>query len=900
MTKEWYLSQDSSIDDIASGYRNICSMNINGECNIVLFGYSKTTGESKVFVVPHKPRVVYNVKYPTEFKDIFGRYCAIKEFKNYFERRKWLDGRGVIRVIEAMRPEEEFLHDMFDKVVLENQFNTQPLRLHFIDIETEVSDQFEHPATARNRINLITIYDSNTKKYYSWALQNVRNQFKTKEERLSHVIYNFDNDEKALLRHFVRWFENNYPDVITGWNTYYYDIPYIVRRIENVLGEDYAKRLSPIGFYRIREANTKNKRGPKSEQIFIAIDGISQLDLLILYRDKFTVKPSLDGGYGLSNVGEAEGLGRKLEYDGTIKDFYLKDFQRFYEYNVRDVELTVKIEEKCKLISLARRISSGGLCAYESIYASIGYITGSLRAFGKTHHNVYFPSFINSPNVDQEYEGAYVFPTQAGFYKHGIGTVDFNSLYPNTMVSINLSPETYVGKFVVPYDSNSEENYLRVYKTGQVKTIPKAKMDELLKSTFILTKNDTVFLKHEISWGVVSSWCKHFYNLRKSVKKQMFEAEQKLQKAKTESEKLYLEDLIQNLDVTQKGLKTQINSAYGLFGTIFCPFYNPDLAETITRQGQFCNKSASAFIRKYFEEKFHIPSDYVVTISGDTDSQFVNLECICEYFSKTYNVSMDIKTWSDDIRKKFWEYVEDFVENVLNPYIQKLITDECHTSQACNVKYGLEYIADTGIYEAKKRYAVHKIFEEGFACDKFKYTGIELKKATVPVEIKEFLANAYHGALVSDWKVNDYKHYMEQCYEKFKTFPIESIALWKGYNTEKDVTGFLKLAKGAGIHVRAAQYYNMLIKKLGLSKKYDEILLGDKLRYVYIHKNNPYNIDCIAYKDQYPMEFRDLFKVDYETMFQKLVIQPLAGYEHAMKFPNVDPRNQMEEDIFSL
>ena len=284
------------INDIADGYRNVCCKTIDGIFHIILFGYSKKTGQPQIFAIPHNPRVVYNVKYDTDLKDIYGNNCIIKHFNTAFERRKWLTEKGNINVVEALKPEEEFLHDKFDKVVLDSNFNTQPLRYHFIDIETEVSESFMHPVDALNRINMITVYDTYHKKYFTWSLGNVKNKFKDREK---YVIFNFNDDEIKLLRSFIRWFSSNYPDVITGWNTYYFDIPYVFRRIENVLGQEYAERLSPMGYYRISEANTKNKRGPKSDQIFIRIAGICQLDLLLLYRDKFVVRASLDGGYNL-------------------------------------------------------------------------------------------------------------------------------------------------------------------------------------------------------------------------------------------------------------------------------------------------------------------------------------------------------------------------------------------------------------------------------------------------------------------------------------------------------------------------------------------------------------------------------------------------------------------------
>lgn len=895
-----FIDYSTDINDVAQGYRNITTTKVDNQHSIVLFGYSKETGKPKNFVLPLTCSVLYRVKYETNLKDIFGSSLAVKTFSNAFERYKWLDSKGSIQVVQAFKPEEEFLHEQFESVAHEPSFNTQPLRLHFIDIETEVSDVFEKPQDARNRINLITIYDTETEKYYSWALHKVVNTFEDKDK---YEIFTFNDNEDRMLRHFTKWFSQNYPDIITGWNTFFYDIPYLVRRIENTIGEDYAKRLSPVGKYKQR-LSVPAKNSPASEkQLTINIQGISQLDLLILYRDKFMVRPNLDGGYNLSNVGEAENLGRKLEYEGSIKDFYLRDFQRFYEYNVRDVELTVNLEKKVKLINLARKITSSGLSMYESIYASVGYISGCIAIYAKNHFNTIFPTYQNDTLESESYEGAFVFPCQSGYYNKGIATIDFASLYPNTMISVNLSPETYLGKLLEDYDpTNLLDEYHFKSRNGKISVLTKEQLNSLLDKKCIITKNNTIFLKHEIQWGVVSAWCKHFYNSRKNVKKEMFKLERKVHddKTLTKDEIETLENEIGNLNNTQLMLKTMINSCYGLFGTIFSPFYNPDLAQTITRQGRFANMSAADYIKKYIKEKYNSDEEDVYVIAGDTDSIFINLYHPTTYFISENNLSNNIREWSDEYKMKFWNQLSNWVENDINPYINNLITTHCRTSQAGVLKYELEYLASGGIYEAKKRYICHKVIEEGMLCDKFKYTGIELKKATVPIQIKDFLKEIYQDTILKNWNEHTYHTYLNNCFDKFKTFPIDSLALWKGYNTAKESVGFLQAQKGAGSHVRALQYYNALIKKLGIASKYPEIILGDKLRFFHINPNNEYGIDVIAYKDQYPKEFEGVFQVDYETMFTKLILQPLKGYEKALNFMSIDPSNQMEEDILSL
>ena len=635
---------------IGNGYRSVAYLtdhNRNGQ--IVLFGFDPV-GNRKNFIIPWKSHISYRVKYETDKKDIYDNYVETRYYNSSFERKKRLEDIGnSLFIVECLRPEQEFLQEAFYDVCLNQDFNKQTMRIHFIDIETEISDEFEKPTTARNRINMVTVYDTQTEKYYTWSLSHAKIDFK--EEPLCNypkekfVFFEFNDNEPKMLEHFLDWIEANYADTVVGWNIKAYDIPYIVRRIENVLGKNAASRLSPIGKYRIKEINHNNARADVGAEIEVDIAGLFIADDLVLYRDKFHIAGGpLDGGHGLSNVGEHEGLGKKIQYEGTLKDLYIKDYQKFYEYNVRDVDLVVKIEDKCKLVNLARMVAGAGLCNYDTIYSSISYLIGSVTQFARSMMGRVFQSYLNSKKDPETYEGAYVFPPIPGVYRGGIACVDFNSLYPSSIRAMNLSPETYVGKVSnitdfdklggqwrqvfnsePPIDLNDESiTELWFFPNGDARRkrkIKKTDLMELLKTKLIFTRNNTLFLKHSVKQGVVSGWCKHFYNLRKTTKKKMQALEYALYKNEIPEDKIEeTKTEVQNLDARQMAYKLAINSIYGILGTNHSPLYIVELAQTITRLGKFCNLSANKFIGNVFKQRYNVDESYITSVSGDTDS----------------------------------------------------------------------------------------------------------------------------------------------------------------------------------------------------------------------------------------------------------------------------------------
>lgn len=298
------------------------------------------------------------------------------------------------------------------------------------------------------------------------------------------------------------------------------------------------------------------------------------------------------------------------------------------------------------------------------------------------------------------------------------------------------------------------------------------------------------------------------------------------------------------------------------------------------------------------------------------NSIFLNLEPVTTWMKKESAnggrpLDDKIRNWPQKARDQLWKTVSKFVDDDVNAFVRGLAHDFCHTSQQNILTYELEYMTDCGIFEAKKHYYIHKIFEEGDAVDKLKASGIELKKGNVPVQMKEFLQDMYKGVLLGDWKEADYQMYVNDLYAKFKTFSIDEISFWKGYNTERQAAGFLQMAQtvnpatgktvGTTGIARAATYYNQIIEKLGLGRRYEQLRLGDKARFCYIDENNPYRINVIAYKDgQWPAEFDEMFKPDYKKMFEKIILDPLKGYRKACGFADTDPSKQVVFDIFSL
>ena len=626
---------------------------------IFLSCYEKDTHRSIVVEVKNFPSTLWHravgedeIARSTKV-DAYGKPIVHEVFFNVASRRQWVNkfktmqGYCQRQIVECRNPEDEFMQQIFWQEAQEESFNKAFQRIFYIDIETEISETSLMPFKALDRINMITIYDNKTDKFYTWSLQKAKLIDDGK-----HILYDdFKDNETEMLKHFLYFWAKNYPDVICGWNSRWYDMPYVIRRLENVLGKAKARYISPLEDYRIVHERDLKKRDDKGRPVdkeeieYIDIKGVFQADALLLYRDKFGVKQALDGGYGLSNVGKAEGLGSKVAYETTLKDLYNQDWQKFYEYNVRDVDLLVDIERKCKLIQLARTVAGFGLTNYDFIYQSAPYLIPTITIFCKKHReNMIFNSYSNNFREKVQFEGAWVIPPVVGRYMYGTATDDFNSLYPSCMRMMNLSIETYVGRIDDGYtgeggldndwmtrggiDGYPEDHIFTLIidrcdmETPVTKQIDAKSLKKLLDTKLIICPtNMTLFLKHEVKRGVIADWAEVFYDRRKATKKEMFKCDKMLETVTDPEERSKIEKRMDNLYSLQYALKIALNSIYGALGTTGCPFLHPiGLAQSVTRAGRFANSNGVIFYKNWLKEQYNISDDYVVVASGDTDS----------------------------------------------------------------------------------------------------------------------------------------------------------------------------------------------------------------------------------------------------------------------------------------
>ena len=625
----------------------------------------------------HRPIVVEILDFPstlwrrttdpdsgTGMTDAYGKPIVQEVFFNAAERRKWVaawkrrDDYCSVQIVQNQDPCDELMQLLFWKEAQEESFNKGVQRVFFLDIETEVSSTSLMPWKAVDKMLMITILDSSDWKFHTWSLKPCRPLSD------SHIVYDqFKDDETAMLRHFLQFWVHNYPDAVCGWNSRWYDMPYIVRRIENVLGSKAAKFISPLEDYRIvhEKSDKKDDNGKwieKDDIEWVDIKGLFQADEMVLYRDKFGVKPALDGGYGLSNVGKAEGLGAKVAYETTLKDLYLTDWQKFYEYNVRDVELLAEIEKKCKLIPLARTVAGFGLTNYDFIYQSAPYLVPTISIFCRKHReNVIFNSYANNFRHKEHFEGAWVVPPTPGRYSYGTATVDFNSLYPSCMRMMNLSIETY--RLIM----DRVDMQTPVEKEIDAKTLRKLLETKLI----ICPTNMTLFLKHEVKRGIIADWAEVFFNRRKATKDEKFRCDKEAGPTSDPDEKERLMTRVENLGNLQQALKICLNSIYGALATTGCPFLHPlGLAQTVTRAGRRANTAGMMFFKQWLNENYDVPNDYVYAPGGDTDSLFLNLEVVTKDFISKRGWDGNMNNWDKSQRLEMFNFMQKFVDEYLD------------------------------------------------------------------------------------------------------------------------------------------------------------------------------------------------------------------------------------------
>jgi DNA polymerase elongation subunit (family B) len=714
----------------------------------------------------------------------------------------------------------------------EIKFDINKIKLSTIDIEVASENGFPDVESAAEEILLITVQDYSTKQIYTWGLGKFQNN-------QANVRYRAFSTEYDLLNDFIHWWMDNTPEVVTGWNSKLYDIPYIVRRLDRVLGEKLMKRMSPWGLVTEDETYISGRK-----YICYDIGGISQLDYLDLYK-KFTYKAQ--ESYRLDYIAEVELGQNKLDHSefDTFKDFYTKGWQKFVEYNIIDVELVDRMEDKMKLIELALTMAYDAKANYEDVFSQVRMWDTIIYNYLKKRNIVIPPK--EKSDKDSKYEGAYVKEPIPGMYDWVV-SFDLNSLYPHLIMQYNISPETLIDER---------------HPTVTVDKILNKELTFEMYKDYAICANGAMY-RRDVR-GFLPELMEKIYNERVIFKKKMLIAEQQYEKKKTKE----LEKEIARCNNIQMARKIQLNSAYGAIGNQYFRYFKLANAEAITLSGKVSIQWIMSKMNSYLNKILKSGNvDYV--IASDTDSLYINMGPLVEsVFKGREKTTQSIVSFLDKVcQVEFEKYIESSYQELadyVNAYDQKMVMKR-------------ECIAERGIWTAKKRYILSVWDSEGVRYEepKLKIKGIEAIKSSTPAPCRKMLKDSFK--ILMSGEEEDMISFIDKCRIEFKSLPPEQIAFPKSasdirkYYSPSTIYSFK-----TPFHVRGALLFNHYIKEKNLTNKYSLINNGEKIKYLYLKTPNIIRENVISFIQEFPKELGLDKYIDYELQFEKSFVDPLKS-----------------------
>ena len=781
------------------------------------------------------PTLFVPSKKNTEYQTLNGEYVeavqpgTVRECREFIKKYDGVKGfdisgndRYIYQYISETYPEDEL------------KFDISKIKVTTIDIEVASENGFPDVESSAEEVLLITIQDYNTKQIRTWGLGKFNNQ-------QSNVNYRSFSNEYDLLNDFISWWmiEENTPEVITGWNSELYDIPYLVRRIDRVLGEKLMKRMSPWGLVTESEKFISGRK-----HISYDIGGVSQLDYLNLYK-KFTYKAQ--ESYRLDHIANVELGQKKLDHSefDTFKDFYTKGWQKFVEYNIIDVELVDRLEDKMKLIELALTMAYDAKANYADVFSQVRMWDTIIYNYLKKK-NIVIPPNVRS-DKDSKYAGAYVKEPIPGVYDWVVN-FDLNSLYPHLIMQYNISPETLV-----------EQRHPSV----TVDKILNQEIDFEPYKEYAVCANGAMYRKDVR--GFLPELMEKIYKDRTIYKKKMIAAKQEYEKKKTKE----LEKEIARCNNIQMARKIQLNSAYGAIGNQYFRYFKLANAEAITLSGQVSIRWIEEKLNKYLNKVLKTNDvDYV--IASDTDSIYLNMGPLVETVYKG--------------REKTTESVVSFLDKVAQVELEKYI-ESCYqeladyvNAYAQKMQMKRENIADRGIWTAKKRYILNVWDSEGVRYEepKLKMMGIEAVKSSTPAPCRQMIKDGLK--LMMSGTEEQVIKFIDKCRSDFKKLPPEQISFprtasdVRKYRSQSDI-----YMKGTPIHIRGALLFNHYIKEKNLTNKYSLIGNGEKIKFIYLKKPNIIQENIISFIQDFPTELGLDKYIDYELQFEKSFLEPLKS-----------------------
>lgn len=817
--------------------------------------------------IKYKPTLYVNSPDPTEFKSLKGSYLGDMDFESmgeamdFIKRHRDVDNFDIHGNTNFI---QQFISDAFTNVI---QFDRDLINVTTIDIEVQSDQGFPRPEEANHPVTAITIKNNIDNVYYVWGMGD----WDPAKSIVDHVTVKYVKctNEADLLHKFMDQWAANYPDVVTGWNSRMFDIVYLVNRITKVLGEGHANKLSPWNHQMRNPIRERTLRFTQNEVQVYEINGIEQLDYLDLFK-KFAYSYGTQESYKLDHIAHVVLGENKIDYSeyGSLNALYLNDYQKFIDYNIKDVEIVDRLEHKMGLATLCMTIAYKGKVNYADAFGSVAVwdalIFNELRSRG----------IICPPKKEQtkerKIEGAYVKDPQVGMHDWVV-SFDLNSLYPHIIMQYNMSPETVVDK-IHSFDLLKRDNTNGSYNSSVDYLLDHNHIDVAPEHSMAGTGQFFDRTKR----GMFPDLVDKLYNERKEYKKQMLVVEQRIQ---DEGSSYELEREVTTLDNKQMAIKILMNSLYGAMSNEYFRYYDIRIAEGITVSGQLTIKWAEKHLNQYMNKVLSTDNkDYVIAI--DTDSLYINMGGLVDKVKPKDPVKFLDKVANEKIEPMLDEAYQK-LKDYLNGYDQMMAMKR-------------EVIASKGVWTGKKHYVLNVYNSEGVQYNepKLKMMGIEAVRSSTPALCRQMFKDILK--VILERNENEVQDYIRELREQFAQTPIEDIAFPRSVNRldfYRDSVSLFK--KGTPIQVRAALTYNHYVDQHGLTNKYEKIHSGEKIKFCYLKQPNRVQSNVIAFPSILPEEFDIRHHVDYETQFDKAFVEPIRNILDAVGW-DVEPRATLE------
>ena len=797
-------------------------------------------------------------------KTIHGAPCSKFSTRNNKEFQKEL------RVNAGRKIHESDINPVL-RCLADNYLGTDAPKLQtcFFDIEVDFDPErgYSSPGDPFNMITSITVYLDWCDKLITLAVPPKSMSMETAQE----VSDKFDDTymfarEEEMLETFLDLIED--ADVLSGWNSEGYDIPYTVLRVNRILSKDDTRRFCLWGLH--PKKRMFERFG--AENVTFDLMGRVHLDYMQLYR-KYTYEER--HSYALDAIGEYELDERKVQYEGTLDQLYNNDFEKFLDYNRQDVMLLVKLDRKLQFLDLANVIAHDNTVLVPTTMGAVAVTEQAI--INEAHHQgLVVPSRVRKEeHAETQAAGAYVAFPKKGIHEY-IGAIDLNSLYPSCIRALNMGPETVVGQLrpimTDKYLSEKMEagssfadawenmfgskEYQAVmeldptveitidWETGSSDTCSAADAWHLVfesKQPWMLSANGTIFSYEKK--GIIPGLLERWYAERKELQAKMREA--------SGDEKAFW-------DKRQLVKKINLNSLYGAILNPYCRFFDHRIGQSTTLTGRIIAKHMDAFVNECVAGEY----DHVgkAVIYGDTDSV---------YFSAWPMVKEEVEAGNMEWNKEICVQLYDKIADNLNDSFPGFMEKACHCPREMGsiIKAGRELVASKGLYIKKKRYAVLIYDMEGTRLDvggklgKVKAMGLDLKRSDTPKVVQDFLSDILLTTLTTD----DPREEVVKKTRDFKILFADRPAWEKG--TPKRVNNLTKYSaaeKREGRanmpgHVRAAMNWNNLKKMNG--DKYSQDIMDGMKTIVCKLRDNPMKYTSVGYptdEGHIPQWFKDL------------------------------------------